>query len=114
MSFRTIEISSQAEIHIRSCQMNIEKDEGHARQSKLMHAQIAYSKEKYVKLWEEIVTQKINNQARALSCHGRPGSIRMYGFKLRLTEKQYAKCFYLTGEPDYQENTVGPKSHIML
>ena len=40
---------------------------GHTRQSKLMHAQISTSPEKYEKLWIQIIRQKINNQARALS-----------------------------------------------
>ena len=33
---------------------------------------------------------------------------------LRLTEKQYANIYMVTGEPDYQEKTVGINCHIML
>lgn len=38
------------------------------------------------------------------------GTIRV----LKLTEKQYGKIMYLTGEKDYQEEVVGAKCHIQL
>lgn len=38
------------------------------------------------------------------------GTVRV----LRLTEKQYEKMWYLTGEEDYQEEVVGAKCHIQL
>lgn len=41
--------------------------EGHARQSKLMHAQVNIKDEKYSELWIQIIRQKISNQSRALS-----------------------------------------------
>lgn len=41
--------------------------EGHARQSKLMHAQVNTTDEKYLHLWMQIIKQKISNQSRALS-----------------------------------------------
>lgn len=47
--------------------------EGHARQSKLMHAQVSTSEEKYMELWIQIIKQKISNQARALSIMGMNG-----------------------------------------
>ncbi|MBQ8165742.1 MAG: hypothetical protein IJZ96_01750 [Lachnospiraceae bacterium] len=37
--------------------------EGHARQSKLMHAQVSTSEEKYLYLWKQIVERKIIKQA---------------------------------------------------
>ena len=38
------------------------------------------------------------------------GIVRVF----HLTEKQYSNMFYLTGDADYQERTVGDNSHIML
>ena len=40
----------------------------------------------------------------------RTGTVRV----LRLTEKQYENAFYLVGEPDYQEKTVGSNCHIVI
>ena len=42
--------------------------------------------------------------------HPTTGTIRV----LKLTEKQYEKIWYLTGEKDYQEKSVGAKCHIQL
>jgi len=47
--------------------------EGHARQSKLMHAQVRTNAEKYLQLWVQIIKQKISNQSRALSIMGMLG-----------------------------------------
>lgn len=44
--------------------------EGHTRQSKLMHAQVNTTQEKYEDLWKEIIKRKIQNQSRALSIMG--------------------------------------------
>lgn len=44
--------------------------EGHARQSKLMHAQVNTAREKYIEIWIDIIKQKIGNQSRALSIIG--------------------------------------------
>ena len=44
--------------------------EGHARQSKLMHAQVMTDENVYLDLWLQIIRQKISNQARALSIMG--------------------------------------------
>lgn len=44
--------------------------DGHARQSKLMHAQVKTNEETYLTLWIQIIKQKINNQARVLSIIG--------------------------------------------
>lgn len=54
--------------------------EGHARQSKLMHAQTSISKERYKELWLQVIRQKINNQARALSIMGMDGVTAVSGF----------------------------------
>ena len=41
--------------------------EGHARQSKMMHAQVVLSKKFYGELWLQIIKQKILNQQKCLS-----------------------------------------------
>ena len=60
--------------------------EGHARQSKLMHAQVDTSKEKYLNLWMQITKQKINNQAGALSIMGINGSEHIYKYAAELNK----------------------------
>ena len=51
--------------------------EGNARQSKLMHAQVNVSEEKYLNIWIQIIKQKITNQSRALSIMGLEGAERV-------------------------------------
>ena len=48
--------------------------EGHARQSKLMHAQVSQGKDVYLDLWLQIINRKISNQARVLSIMGMEGA----------------------------------------
>lgn len=48
--------------------------DGHARQSKLMHAQVAFSDEDNLRLWIQIIHQKICNQSRALTIMGLDGA----------------------------------------
>ena len=48
--------------------------EGHARQSKLMHAQVSQSGDVYLNLWLQIINRKVSNQARALSIMGMNGA----------------------------------------
>jgi len=48
--------------------------EGHSRQSKLMHSQVAFSEENYLLLWKQIINRKIDNQARCLSILGKEGA----------------------------------------
>lgn len=128
MGFRTLEISSAAEIHIKEGQLEVTTEEGvavipiedlsqimvhganirlstmdlsilsqhkvalmtldekylptaivlpfegHTRQSKLMHAQVHASSERYLELWMHIIRQKISNQSRALSILGAEGA----------------------------------------
>jgi len=59
--------------------------EGHARQSKLMHAQVCTASEKYRELWMEIILAKICNQARALSILGSSGSEDVFRYAEQLT-----------------------------
>ena len=104
-----------------------------------MHAQVAFAPEKYRDKWgtkaeytllrkhltkdgylriaPEVFVRIVPNRKAAEKHYRRlsevaprTGTVRV----LRLTEKQYAKCFYLTGGPDYQEANVSAKSHIML
>lgn len=128
MGFRTLEISSACEIHIKEGQLEVTSEagvalipiedlnqimvhgtnirlstmdlsilsqnkvsvmtldekylptaivlpfEGHARQSKIMHAQVATTDEIYLDLWLQIIRQKISNQARNLSIMGMKGA----------------------------------------
>ena len=60
--------------------------EGHARQSKLMHAQVDTPKDKYLSLWMQITKQKINNQAGALSIMGIYGSEHIYKYAAELNK----------------------------
>ena len=48
--------------------------EGHARQSKLMHAQVLKCSDIYLDLWVQIINRKVSNQARALSIMGMNGA----------------------------------------
>lgn len=61
--------------------------EGHARQSKLMHAQVHTSNEKYIALWVQIIKQKISNQARALSILGVGGAERVAEYAIHIDEE---------------------------
>lgn len=61
--------------------------EGHSRQSKMMHAQVALDPQKRRLLWVEIVKQKISNQSRALSILGLPGAERVAGYLDGITEE---------------------------
>ena len=48
--------------------------DGHARQSKLMHAQVNTSETVYDALWKQIIETKVRNQSRALSILGLEGA----------------------------------------
>lgn len=48
--------------------------EGNARQSQMIHRQVEFDREKYQKLWYQIIKQKIANQSRVLSILGLPGA----------------------------------------
>ena len=61
--------------------------EGHARQSKLMHAQINTTNERYLKLWIQIIKQKISNQSRALSIMGLKGAERIAEYVASVNEE---------------------------
>ena len=61
--------------------------DGHARQSKLMHAQVKTRTDKYLNLWIQIIRQKISNQSRCLSILGLEGAEQIIGYIDELTEK---------------------------
>lgn len=61
--------------------------EGHARQSKLMHAQVNTKDEKYLELWIQIIKQKISNQSRALSIMGLNGVEEIAKYVVSTNEK---------------------------
>lgn len=58
--------------------------EGNARQSKLIHLQVGLPKEKYEELWLQIIGQKIDNQARALSILGLEGVEKVSAYSQNL------------------------------
>ena len=71
----------------------------------------------YVRIGAELFMRVTQNRKAAQKHLNRleqynPGSgiVRV----LTLTEEQYSKIWYLTGEPDLQEQLVGNKIHIML
>lgn len=68
--------------------------EGHARQSKLMHAQVNTASERYRELWIQIIKQKISNQSRALSIMGLKGAERIAQYVASVNE----------GNVDYNES----------
>ena len=155
MSFRTLEISQAAEIHIHEGQLEVSTEEGrisipiedlsqimmhganiristmdlsilaqhkvavmtldekylptaivlpfegHTRQSKLMHAQVNTSQEKYKDLWEQIIKRKIGNQARALTIMGMELAETVMAYaekigidKVDVVEAQAAKTYF--------------------
>lgn len=61
--------------------------EGHTRQSKLMHAQVNTSNEKYLNLWIQIIKQKISNQSRGLSIMGLEGAERIAKYVISVNEE---------------------------
>ena len=60
--------------------------EGHARQSKLMHAQVNTEKKKYLDIWIQVIKQKIINQSRALSIMGLKGAEEISKYADTVTE----------------------------
>ena len=63
--------------------------EGHARQSKLMHAQVNTTHEKYMELWIDIIKQKISNQSGALSIMGLDGAERIAEYVATVMRKMW-------------------------
>lgn len=59
--------------------------EGHARQSKLMHARVTISSDAYLELWFQIINQKVSNQAKALSIMGMKGAENISKYLERIT-----------------------------
>lgn len=61
--------------------------EGHARQAKLMHAQVNTEDSKYLELWIQIIKQKISNQSKALSIIGLNGVEKIAKYANSITEE---------------------------
>lgn len=66
--------------------------EGHARQSKLMHAQVNTAHEKYMEIWIDIIKQKISNQSRALSIMGLDGAEKIAEYVAMVDEENVDYC----------------------
>ena len=59
--------------------------EGHARQSKMMHAQVSADSVKKRELWLQIIRQKIRNQSRTLSIIGAFGAEEIAEYADKIT-----------------------------
>lgn len=74
-------------------------------------------KDGYIRIAPEVFMRIVQNRKasekhyrRIEDVAPRTGTVRL----LRLTEKQYNNIYMVTGEPDYQEKTVGVNCHIMI
>lgn len=74
-------------------------------------------KDGYIRIAPEVFMRIVQNR-KASEKHYR--RIKEYAPKtgivrlLRLTEKQYSNIYLVTGEVDYQEETVGTNVHIVI
>ena len=74
-------------------------------------------KDGYIRIAPEVYMRVVPNRKtsekhyrRIVEVAPRTGVVRL----LRLTEKQYAKIYMVTGDDDYQEKTVGNNCYIMI
>ena len=74
-------------------------------------------KDGYLRIAPEVYMRIVQNRKtaekhyrRIMEAAPKTGSVRL----LRLTEKQFSNIYLVTGEPDYQEKTVGVNCHIVL
>lgn len=74
-------------------------------------------KDGYIRIAPEVFIRIVQNRKtsekhfrRIAEYAPKTGVVRL----LRLTEKQYNNIYMVSGEPDYQEKTVGVNAHIML
>ena len=74
-------------------------------------------KDGYIRIAPEVFMRIVPNRKAAEKRYRRidkaapkTGMVRL----LRLTEKQYDNIYIVTGEPDYQEKTIGTNCHIMI
>ena len=79
--------------------------QGHARQSKLMHAQVKTDEVKCLNLWVQIIKRKISNQSRALSILGLSHAEKIASYVEKIDEnnvdvfealaaKEYFACYH--------------------
>ena len=74
--------------------------DGHARQSKLMHAQVKTNEETYLTLWIQIIKQKINNQARVLSIIGAENIENVMKYLIKL-DKEHVDYYEALSAKEY-------------
>lgn len=74
-------------------------------------------KDGYIRIAPEVFMRIVPNRKAAEKHYRRitehapkTGTVRL----LRLTENQYSNTYMITGENDYQEETVGVNCHIMI
>ena len=74
-------------------------------------------KDGYIRIAPEVYMRVVQNRKASEKHYRRieeaapkTGVVRL----LRLTEKQFSNIFMVTGEPDYQEKTVGANCHIVI
>ena len=74
-------------------------------------------KDGYLRIAPEVFMRVVANRKAAEKHYRRieplapkTGVVRM----IRLTEKQFMNMYYVTGEDDYQEKTVGANCHIVI
>lgn len=74
-------------------------------------------KDGYIRIVPEVFMRIVQNRKasekhykRIEEADPKTGTARL----LRLTEQQYDNIYMVTGETDYQENTVGTNCHIMI
>ena len=75
------------------------------------------TKDGYLKIAPEVYMRIVQNRKASEKHYRRiqefapkTGTVRL----LRLTEKQYQSIYMVTGEPDYQEQTVDTNCHIII
>lgn len=112
MGYRTLEISTSCEIHIKEGQLEVTSDSGSIlipiedlSQIMFHGANIRLSTMDLSILSRNKVSLMTLDEVKP-----KTGVVRL----LRLTEKQYNNIYMVTGEPDYQEKTVGVNCHIMI
>ena len=74
--------------------------DGHARQSKLMHAQVKINEETYLTLWIQIIKQKINNQARVLYIIGAENIENLMKYLIKL-DKEHVDYYEALSAKEY-------------
>lgn len=93
MGYRTLEISSSCEIHIKEGLLEVTSDSGSILIPIEDLSQIMVHGAN-IRIGPEVFMRVVQNR--------------------KASEKQYNNIYMVTGEPDYQEKTVGVNCHIMI